>query len=139
MQTTEVTIFGPNQDSVTDTASEIRDLCEQRGIEYKGPHPLPVVDLDDKEVHIDETGVELFGEPPSDQEIEKLKNRKVYSRKFDIHRYSSDEVTKEIVKRDYPDNVFLRVEVRETEFIGADQGHVPFSYDPSQEYNTELD
>jgi hypothetical protein len=139
MQTTEVTIFGSNRDSVLDAVSEIRDLCEQRGIEYKGPHPQSVVDFDDKEVHIEDPGVELFGEPPSDLEIEELKGNVMYSRKFVIHRYSSDEVTKEIVIRDYPPNVFLRVEVRETEFIGADRGHVPFSYDPNREYNTELD
>jgi hypothetical protein len=102
MQTTEITIFGSNQDSVLDAVSEIRDLCEQKGIEYKGPHPQPVVDLDDKEVHIDDPGVELFGEPPSDREIEELKRKVIYSRKFDLHRYSSDEVTKQIAKRDYP-------------------------------------
>lgn len=138
MQTTEIDIFGADRDPVRDAVSKIRGVCDQKGIEYKGPHPKPVVDLTEEPADLGDDGVELFGEAPSEREIELLSNEQIYSRKFELHRYASDDVAKTIAKQDYPDNVSLRISVRETEFIGADQGHVPFSYNPNQDYNTEL-
>lgn len=138
MQTTEIITFGSNRDSVEDVITKIRDICEKKGIEFKGPHPQPVVDLQNKQVDIDTEGVKLFDQVPSDREIEQLKGQEIHSREFEIHRYSSDEVVKEIIKQDYPPDVFLRVKVRETEFMEADRGNAPFSYDPSHDYNSEL-
>lgn len=138
MQTTEIDIFGANQDAVLDTASRIREICDQKGIEYKGPHSPPVVDLNKEPADLGDDGVKLFGEVPSEREVALLRNEKIHSRKFELHRYASDDVAKTIATQDYPDDVFLRITVRETEFIGPDQGHVPFSYNPNQDYNTEL-
>jgi ribosomal protein S10 len=138
MQTTEIDIFGAERDSVREAVSKIRGICDKKGIEYKGPHPKPVVDLEKKPADLADDGVELFGEVPSEREIALLSNEEIYSRTFELHRYASDDVAKAIAKQDYPDEVFLRITVRETEFIGADQGHVPFSYNPNQDYNTEL-
>ena len=80
----------------------------------------------------------LFGETPTDQEINQLEQKLVFSTSYQLHRYASDSVTKTIVKQDYPDNLFLRLKVEQREFIGADKGNVPFSYDPNIEYNSEI-
>jgi len=138
MQTVQIILFSHNRESVLDAASEIRSLCETKGIEYGGPHTAPTIDLSEKDVNISDEGVRLFGETPTDQEVEQLDGKQVFSRSYQLHRYASDSVTKTIVKQKYPDDLFLRVKVEQSEFIGADQGNVPFSYDPNIEYNSEM-
>lgn len=137
MQTTQVTIFGPDREVVDGVISEIRSLCERKGIEYNGPHPHPKIDLSEKEADLDQEGVELFGEQPTEHEIEQLDDETVFPRSFHFHRYGSDNVVNEIVKREYPDRVFIRVKVEETEFIGADHGNAPFTYDPNVDYTSD--
>lgn len=138
MQTVQIALFSDNRSIVSRTASKIKSLCETKGIEYGGPHSPPPLNLSEQEAELSDNGVDLFGESPNEQEIEQLKGETVFSRLFQIHRYASDDVTKEIVMQDYPDRLFLRVKVRQTEFIGADHGHAPFSYDPSTDYNSEV-
>lgn len=131
MQTSEIVIFGKESSVVKNVAKEIKDICETSGIEYQGPHTPPPIDLDSRKADITDSDVILFGKEPTRREISSLENETVYVRRFEIHRYSSDDVMKDIVKNDYPDEVFLRVSVRQSEFIGADDGNVPFGYDPN--------
>jgi len=138
MQTVQIILFSDDRESVLNATSEIRSLCETKGIEYGGPHTAPPIDLGGKDANISDEGVRLFGETPTDQEINQLEQKLVFSTSYQLHRYASDSVTKTIVKQDYPDNLFLRLKVEQSEFIGADKGNVPFSYDPNIEYNSEI-
>jgi len=52
MQTVQIILFSHNRESVLDVASEIRSLCETKGIEYAGPHTAPTIDLSEKDVNI---------------------------------------------------------------------------------------
>jgi ribosomal protein S10 len=145
MQTAQCIIFGSERSTIDKTATDIKDFCRRKGIEFKGPHPLPPVDLTEKnleniakdEVELQDS-VSLLGEVPTSSEIDELSGEKVYSRAFELHRYSSDRVLKTLVKKDYPDNIFLRINVRRTDFITAEGDNIPFSYDPSDDYKTEL-
>jgi ribosomal protein S10 len=137
MQTSQLAIFGKDSSTVRGVVNEIRDICEKSGIEYKGPHTRPTIDLDERDVDLSDSGVQLFGEEPTDGEIEELEGKVVYSQLFKIHRYASDSVLKQIVKREYPDGVFLRVKVDQSDFIGADQGNVPAGYDPNADHIPE--
>jgi len=137
MQTVDVVLFSDYRETVLDATTEIKSLCETKGIEYGGPYSLPTLKLSDQEADLADQGVSLFGEVPNEREIEQLKGKTVFSRQFRFNRYSSDEVTKEIVRKEYPEGLFLRVNVRQTDFVGADQGCVPFSYDPNVDYSTE--
>lgn len=137
MQTSQVAIFAEDSKTVRGVVDEIREMCEKSGIEYKGPHTRPTIDLDEKDVDLSDSGVQLFGEKPTDSEIEHLAGKVVYSQLFEIHRYASDDVLKQIVKKEYPDGVFLRVQVHQSEFIGADQGNVPAGYDPNADHIPE--
>lgn len=137
METTQVIVFGDDHESVTEATSGIRTLAEKKGVEYRGPHPLPQIDLREKDVTLADD-VELLGEAPTEREQAQLADSNIFSRSFQFHRYASDDVVTDIVKRDYPDGIFLRVKVEQHSFIGADHGNAPFTYDPEMEYNSEL-
>ncbi|THE64284.1 hypothetical protein D8Y22_13715 [Salinadaptatus halalkaliphilus] len=139
MQTVQIVLFSDKREIVMDATSRIKSLCETKGIEYGGPHtPPPPLNLSEQEADLADQGVSLFGEAPNEQEIEQLKGKTVFSRLFRLHRYASDEVTRKIVMQDHPDELFLRLKVRQTEFIGSDHGHAPFSYDPNIDYSGEV-
>lgn len=134
VQTSHIAIFGEDSKKVRDAVNEIREMCKKSGIESSGPHPRPSIDLDERDVDLSDSGVQLFGEEPTDNEIEVLDGKKVYYRHFEIHRYASDNVMKQIVKKEYPDGVFLRVKIHQSEFQNADQGNVPAGYDPNADH-----
>lgn len=136
METTHVVLFGPDKDAVLESTEEIRSLCEQKGVEYQGPHTYEVIedwtpDEDDEPPYV------INGHEMDDAETERLLHQPIFTRKFQLYRYASDDVVRKITLSEYPEDVFLTIEVDQTEFQGWNRGYAPHSYDPATNYKTD--
>ncbi len=69
--------------------------------------------------------------------VERLRGQPIFTRKFDLYRYASDDNVKQSTLGDYPDDIFLSIEIDQTEFQGWNQGYAPHSYDPKADYKTD--
>jgi ribosomal protein S10 len=125
---------GKQAQSVADRASEI---CEARGAEYDGPIPLPrvTIESDDPAFSDGEPDAELFGQRPSDTEVERLRDESVARRIVKVYR--DEEAVKRIARLEVPPDVFVRANL-DTRTHSRGRREQPFTYDPGQDYNTEL-
>ena len=101
-----------------------------------GPHPHPTMDPWRPSAD-DDPPYTINGREMADEETERLAGRSIFTRKFKLHRYGSDDVVREIALREYSEDVFVTIAVDQTEFQAWNTGYAPHSYDPALEYKTE--
>jgi ribosomal protein S10 len=127
-------IYGTDKDQIRTIAGDIHSYIEQKGIEHTGPHTPPPFEA----TWEPDENIELLGQPALDEEVKILAGEKVFSRRFTFHQYSSNEVLNDLVKRDYPDDIFIRVDTSQPGVGGSNFPNAPFSYDPESDYTSEM-
>lgn len=132
---TSILIFGPNQDGVSAFANKTVDLLKKKGVEYVGPISFPSIAMSEEGEAFSEDGAEVFGQPPSKEEIERLPNTTVFRRRIII--YGGGDVISEVLSTESTDGVFFRVSLDARSHQKGGRG-TPHTYDPRIDYNTEL-
>ncbi|GAB3310978.1 hypothetical protein [Haloplanus salinarum] len=132
---TSILIFGPNRDGVLDFTSEARDILQKKGVEYDGPIPLPKISMSDDDEAFSDDGAEVFGHPPSEEELKTLPGTTVFRRLLRV--YGDGDVISEILSKESADKVFFRVLLDVRSHQKGGKG-TPHTYDPRIDYKTEL-
>lgn len=149
MAVTEILVFGFYRDGLMRWIDTAQDICDNRGVDYNGPHPLPnvsVAQLNAKVspnqsleiVHDWFRGVELKQEE-SDIIQKTLSPNKEHKPLFGrLLVISDDETVREVLEIDPSKHTFYRVSVGK-QYIPDSTGNTPTGYDPNADYVTDVD